>query len=137
MLDASLRMSIVNMFRKLKEDQQVSVLYITHDLATAYYAADRIAVMLRGWIVEIGPVEQVLGNPKHPYTQNLKQSIPTINRDKVWDEKINLAQLDSDEFAQVGCRFANRCPHVMDVCRRQEPPNVVHEGRTVKCFLYE
>lgn len=137
MLDASLRMSIVNMFRKLKDDQGVSVLYITHDLATAYYAADRIAVMLRGWIVEIGPVEKVLGDPKHPYTQNLKQSIPTINPDEIWNEKIDLGQLDSDGFARVGCKFANRCPHVMDICRKKEPPSVVHEGRAVKCFLYE
>ena len=63
MLDASLRMSIVNMFRKLKDDNKVSVIYITHDLATAFYAGDRIAVMLRGWIVEMGTTEQVLGNP--------------------------------------------------------------------------
>ncbi|MDZ4766736.1 MAG: ABC transporter ATP-binding protein [Chloroflexota bacterium] len=137
MLDASLRMSIVNMFRKLKENQHVSVLYITHDLATAYYAADRIAVMLRGWIVEMGPVEQVLGDPKHPYTQNLKQSIPPINPDAVWNEKMDLAQLDSDAFAHVGCKYANRCPHVMEKCRTHEPPNILHEGRTVKCFLYE
>ena len=73
MLDASLRMSIVNMFRRLKEDQQVSILYITHDLATAYYAADRIAMMLRGWIVEMGPVEQVLGSPFTPTRGSSKE----------------------------------------------------------------
>ena len=99
MLDASLRMSIVNMFRDLKEKQQVSILYITHDLATAYYSADRIAVMLRGWIVEMGPVEQVLGEPLHPYTQNLKNSIPQADPDKVWTEKVNL------------CRFGNHRIH--------------------------
>jgi peptide/nickel transport system ATP-binding protein len=137
MLDASLRMSIVNMFRKLKEDQQVNILYITHDLATAYYAADRIAVMLRGWIVEMGPVEQVLGNPLHPYTQNLKQSIPQADPDQVWDEKVDLAKLDTDEYSHVGCKFANRCPAVMDICRKKVPPNFIREGRLVKCFLYE
>ena len=137
MVDASLRMSIVNMFRKLKEDQQVSILYITHDLATAYYAADRIAVMLRGWIVEMGPVEEVLGNPMHPYTQNLKQSIPQADPDSLWEEKVNLATLEADEFSRVGCKFATRCPAVMDICRKNVPPNFVHEGRMVKCFLYE
>jgi peptide/nickel transport system ATP-binding protein len=137
MLDASLRMSIVNMFRKLKEDQQVSILYITHDLATAYYAADRIAVMLRGWIVEMGPVEQVLGNPLHPYTQNLKQSIPQVDPEKVWTEKIELADLDSAEYTHEGCKFAGRCPAVMDICRKKIPPNFNHQGRMVKCFLYE
>lgn len=137
MLDASLRMSIVNMFRKLKEDQRVSIVYITHDLATAFYAADRIAVMLRGWIVEMGPVEQVLGNPLHPYTQNLKQSIPEADPDKVWTEKISLAALEAVEYTQGGCKFAGRCPAVMDKCRTHVPPNISHEGRMVKCFLYE
>jgi peptide/nickel transport system ATP-binding protein len=137
MLDASLRMSIVNMFRRLKEDQQVSILYITHDLATAYYSADRIAVMLRGWIVELGPVEQVLGAPLHPYTQNLKESIPQADPDKVWDKKTNLAVLDMDEYMRHGCRFAGRCPYVMDICRHQVPGNYQADGRMVKCFLYD
>ncbi len=137
MVDASLRMSIVNMFRKLKEDQKVNILYITHDLATAYYAADRIAVMLRGWIVEMGPVEQVLGNPLHPYTQNLKASIPQADPDQVWEEKTNLAAMDMDEYGRTGCRYAGRCPAVMEKCRHQVPPNFDHQGRMVKCFLYE
>ena len=129
MLDASLRMSIVNMFRKLKEDQQVSILYITHDLATAFYAADRIAVMLRGWVVELGPVEQVLGNPLHPYTQNLKQSIPEADPDKIWTEKIDLADLETDEYTHAGCKFAARCPAVMDICRKKVPPNIQSRGQ--------
>lgn len=137
MVDASLRMSIVNMFRKLKEDQHVNILYITHDLATAFYTADRIAIMLRGWIVEMGPVEKVLGNPLHPYTQNLKQSIPQADPDHVWTEKINLADMESEEFSRTGCKFAGRCPAVMDICRKKTPPNLNHEGRMVKCFLYE
>jgi peptide/nickel transport system ATP-binding protein len=136
MLDASLRMSIVNMFRQLKEDHQVSIIYITHDLATAFYAADRIAVMLRGWIVEMGPVEQVLGEPLHPYTQNLKQSIPSADPDKVWSDKINLADLDNEAYSHIGCKFAGRCPAVMDICRKKVPPDFVHQGRMVKCFLY-
>jgi peptide/nickel transport system ATP-binding protein len=137
MLDASLRMSIVNMFRKLKQDNGVTIIYITHDLATAYYSADRIAVMLRGWIVEMGPVEKVLGSPKHPYTQNLKASIPQADPDKTWDTKTSLADMELSEFSRTGCKFAGRCPMVKDVCREQEPPQVQHEGRMVKCFLYE
>jgi peptide/nickel transport system ATP-binding protein len=137
MLDASLRMSIVNMFRRLKEEQQVSILYITHDLATAYYCADRIAVMLRGWIVEMGPVEQVLGNPLHPYTQNLKESIPQADPDKVWDKKTNLATLENEEYLRTGCRFASRCPHVLPICRQQVPGDYQVGERTVKCFLYD
>jgi peptide/nickel transport system ATP-binding protein len=137
MLDASLRMSIVNLFMQLRNEQGVSVLYITHDLATAYYAADRIAIMLRGWIVESGPVEKVLGNPLHPYTQNLKASVPEADPDKTWDDRISLAVLDAEEYARVGCRFAGRCPLVMDICKHKEPPDYVADGRTVKCFLYD
>jgi peptide/nickel transport system ATP-binding protein len=137
MLDASLRMSIVNMFRKLKDDNGVSIIYITHDLATAYYSSDRIAIMLRGWIVELGPVEKVLGEPLHPYTRNLKDSIPQPDPDKVWDKRTNLVELEADEYTRTGCRFAGRCPAVMNKCRQQVPPDVTVEGRTVKCFLYE
>lgn len=136
MLDASLRMSIVNMFRALKDEQKVNILYITHDLATAFYASDRIAVMLRGWIVEMGPVESVLGKPLHPYTQNLKQSIPSTDPDRVWDQNINLSALDADGYAHTGCKFASRCPAVMEICRRKVPPDFVQDGRIVKCFLY-
>ena len=137
MLDASLRMSVVNMFRKLKQDNEVSVIYITHDLATAYYAGDRIAVMLRGWIVEMGSTEQVLGNPLHPYTQNLKTSIPSIKAEEAWEEKVDLAVIEADEYTRTGCKFAGRCPAVMDICHNNVPPSVVHQGRRVKCFLYD
>lgn len=137
MLDASLRMSVVNMFRKLKDENEVSVVYITHDLATAYYAGDRVAVMLRGWIVEMGPAEQVLGDPKHPYTQNLKASIPTIRSSDAWNERIDLAVVETDEYTRTGCKFAGRCPAAMEHCFNRIPPTVTHEGRQVKCFLYE
>jgi peptide/nickel transport system ATP-binding protein len=137
MLDASLRMSIVNMFRRLKDEQKVSILYITHDLATAYYCADRIAVMLRGWIVEMGPVENVLGNPLHPYTQSLKEAIPQADPDKVWTSNPSLVTLETDDFTRTGCKFAGRCPHVMAVCREKVPGNYDVDGRTVKCFLYD
>jgi peptide/nickel transport system ATP-binding protein len=137
MLDASLRMSVVNMFRKLKEENEVSVIYITHDLATAYYAGDRVAVMLRGWIVEMGPAEEVLGNPLHPYTKNLKISIPTINTSEEWQERVDLSVVETDEYTRTGCKFAGRCPAVMDICHNHIPPNVITNGRTVKCFLYD
>jgi peptide/nickel transport system ATP-binding protein len=137
MLDASLRMSVVNMFKKLKEEQGVSIIYVTHDLATAYYSSDRIAIMLRGWIVESGPVEKVLGEPQHPYTINLRQSIPSVDPDKVWHKKANLAEMESAEYTRTGCKFAGRCPAVMDICHEKVPPNVEYEGRTVKCFLYK
>ena len=137
MLDASLRMSVVNMFKRLKEEQGVSIVYITHDLATAYYSADRIAVMLRGWIVEMGPVENVLGKPLHPYTRNLKESIPRADPDKVWTEKTGLTVMDTEEYTRSGCRYAGRCPFAMDVCRDTVPGDYQAAGRMVKCFLYD
>nr|PZN31254.1 MAG: peptide ABC transporter ATP-binding protein [Chloroflexota bacterium] len=137
MLDASLRMSIVNSFRDLKEQQGVSVIYITHDLATAYYAADRIAVMLRGWVVEHGTVEQVLGSPKHPYTQILKASVPEPDPSKKWQDKVALARPEAEEYMQAGCKFAGRCPFAMDICTRAVPKDLPVEGQTVKCHLYD
>lgn len=138
MLDASLRMSILNLFKDLRDRQGVSVLYITHDLATAYYTADRIAVMLRGWIVEMGPVERVLGNPLHPYTKLLKDSVPRADPDMAWgtDAKLTAPSVPKRPFAG-GCKFAGRCPAVMDRCRHEVPPSFEAEGRSVKCFLYE
>ena len=78
MLDASLRISIVNMFIKLKQQNQISIIYITHDLTTAYYSADNIIIMKKGKIVETGTVGNVLKDPQHEYTQNLIASIPKI-----------------------------------------------------------
>jgi peptide/nickel transport system ATP-binding protein len=137
MLDASLRMSIVNSFRNLKQQQGVSVIYITHDLATAYYAADRIAVMLRGWVVEQGAVEQVLGHPKHPYTQILKHSVPEPDPTRKWQDRVVLARPETEEYLQAGCKFAGRCPYVMDICTQVVPKDLLADGRMVKCHLYD
>lgn len=136
MVDASLRMSIVNLFKKLRDETGVSVLYITHDLATAYYVCDRIAIMFRGDLVEMGTVEQVLMAPKHPYTQLLRASIPEADTSRRWQEEIKLADTEADEYLRQGCRFAGRCPLVMEVCRTTRPPDVVVEGAHVSCHLY-
>jgi peptide/nickel transport system ATP-binding protein len=138
MVDASLRMAIVNVFRKLRDEQQVSVIYITHDLATAYYISDRIAIMQRGYVVEAGTVEAVLDRPLHPYTQLLRESVPQPHpKDQAsWAQQIDLGTLEVKEYSRVGCKFAGRCPHVMDRCRESDPPTVEADGRMVKCYLY-
>ncbi len=137
MVDASLRMSIVNLFKQLKEEFGVSVIYITHDLATAYYVCDRIAVMFRGNIVEMGPVEDVLMQPKHPYTKLLRESIPEADPDKKWSTKVNLSDTEQQEFLRTGCKFAGRCPEVMDRCEHDVPPDFMIDGVQVKCFLWQ
>jgi peptide/nickel transport system ATP-binding protein len=138
MVDASLRMAIVNLFKKLCDEEGVNVIYITHDLATAYYISDRIAIMLRGYVVEMGPVEAVLGNPLHPYTRLLKESVPspTPADQASWAKRIGLSTMEVKEYGRVGCKFAGRCPKVMDICRKADPPDTEAEGRTVKCYLY-
>jgi len=138
MVDASLRMEIVNLFRKLRDEQKVSVIYITHDLATAYYISDRIGIMLRGYIVESGPVEDVLDRPFHPYTKLLQESVPepAAKGRESWAKRITLGTTEVKEYGRVGCKFAGRCPQVMDICRQVDPPDVQVERRTVKCYLY-
>jgi len=136
MVDASLRMSIVNLFKKLKEELGVSVLYITHDLATAYYVSDRIAIMFRGNIVEMGPVEQVLMDPQHPYTRLLRESIPEADPNKRWSGVVKLTELEQQEYLRQGCRFAGRCPAVMEACRGQAPADVQFGDLLVKCHKY-
>jgi peptide/nickel transport system ATP-binding protein len=138
MVDASLRMSIVNVFRKLRDEHGVSVIYITHDLATAYYISDRIAIMLRGYVVESGPVERVLDRPLHPYTQLLQESVPkpAAAARESWAKHIELGATEVKEYTRTGCKYAGRCPHVMSICRQADPPDIEVDGRTVKCYLY-
>ncbi|MFW5986531.1 MAG: ABC transporter ATP-binding protein [Halanaerobiales bacterium] len=137
MIDASLRMSIVNLFKELKEKEGVSVVYITHDLATAYYVSDRISIMLRGQIVEKGPVEKVLDNPLHPYTKILKESVPAPDPERKWEERIALSDMETKEYSMTGCKFSGRCPDVTEICRNQQPDDLEVDERIVKCHLYQ
>jgi peptide/nickel transport system ATP-binding protein len=137
MVDASLKMSIVNLFKDLKEKRNISVVYITHDLATAYYISDRIAIMYRGSIVEMGHVEKVLGNPKHPYTQLLIESLPQADVDAKWKSEIKLSAMEVKEYSKLGCKFADRCPHAMQICRSKEPEKLQIDDRNVMCYLYK
>jgi peptide/nickel transport system ATP-binding protein len=114
----------------------VSVLYITHDLATAYYISDRIAIMFRGNIVEMGSVEQVLMNPRHPYTQLLRESIPEADPARRWKTTVNLTELEQEEYLRTGCKFAGRCPNVMDICKTVIPEDIIQDHVLVKCHLY-
>jgi peptide/nickel transport system ATP-binding protein len=136
MVDASLRMSIVNLFRQLRDEIGVSVVYITHDLATAYYVGDRIAVMFRGAIIEMGPAEEVLSRPRHPYTKLLRESIPEADPGRKWQSTVTLSDTDHEEFMRAGCKFAGRCPVVMDACRATSPQDVPDGSVTVKCHKF-
>jgi peptide/nickel transport system ATP-binding protein len=135
MIDASLRMNIINLFLQLKEEFRRSFLYITHDLATAYYISDYIGVMYRGCIVEFGDARTILAAPQHPYTQLLLDSIPDIGRK--WEKKkIALSDIEAKEFQFEGCRFYIRCPYASDRCMLERPPaKNMPDGRDVYCHL--
>ena len=136
MVDASLRMSIVNLFKKLRDDLGVSILYITHDLATAYYVSDRIAIMFRGNIVEMGTVEQVLMNPRHPYSKLLRDSIPQADPKNAGPQTVTLSELEHEEYLRQGCKFAGRCPEVWKSVKAWCQRTIDVDGVLVKCHLY-
>jgi peptide/nickel transport system ATP-binding protein len=136
MVDASIRMSIMNLFRELVERLGLGVVYITHDLATAYYVCDRIAIMFRGNIVAMGDVEKVLMEPKHPYVRLLRECIPETDPKKRWTTKVQLSESDTEEYLRVGCKFAGRCPQAMEICRLEAPEDVDVDGVLVKCHLW-
>ncbi|MFN8529368.1 MAG: ABC transporter ATP-binding protein [Anaerolineae bacterium] len=136
MVDASLRMSIVNLFKQLRDELGVSILYITHDLATAYYVSDRIGIMFRGRIVEMGSVDQVLMKPRHPYSKLLRDSIPEADPKKRWADRVNLTELEQVEYLRQGCRFAGRCPEVMDICKGVVPADIYVDEVLVQCHHY-
>ena len=135
MVDASIRMSIMNLFRELVDRLGLGVIYITHDLATAYYVCDRIAIMFRGNIVAMGDVEKVLMEPKHPYVRLLRECIPETDPKKRWTTKVQLSESEQEEYLRVGCKFAGRCPLVMEVCKLEAPEDVYVDGALVKCHL--
>lgn len=137
MVDASIRMSIMNLFRQLVDRLGLGVVYITHDLATAYYVCDRIGIMFRGNIVAMGDVENILIEPKHPYVKLLRDCIPETDLKKRWKTKVRLAESDTEEYLRAGCKFAGRCPQVMEICRRELPRDVDIDGALIKCQMFQ
>ncbi len=125
MLDVSIRIGILNLMLKLKEERRIAFLYVTHDLASARYVADDILVMYAGQIVEQGPIEQVLADPLHPYTQLLLSAVPDpgagVEAKRI---KIRKGLASAAVDPPAGCRFVGRCPIAIDVCSRVTPPLV-------------
>lgn len=140
MLDASFRINVVNLFKKIREEMGVSFIYITHDLATAYYISDYIAIMYRGSIIEMGRAEKVLSEPLHPYTKTLIESLPTPDPKHriLWMQKKTAftASIEEAEFILKGCKYVYRCPYAFDRCRAAMPPYITVNGSSVRCWLY-
>jgi len=134
MIDASLRALVLKSLRKMNCDLNIPILYITHDLATAYHIADVIMVFYRGEVVEAGAASEVITAPKHPYTKLLVGSIPWPDLETRWGRDQPILK-EEREFDQRGCAFAGRCPFAMAECRSDNPPLFV-AGRSVsRCFL--
>jgi peptide/nickel transport system ATP-binding protein len=136
MLDVSIRIGLLNLMTQLRDEQGVSILYITHDIASARYVADRLIVMYAGQVAEQGPVEDVLADPKHPYTQLLLSAVPDPRAD------LNVgAETDHGEPPRVidptpGCRFRWRCPLAIDVCHSVTPELAeLAPGHTAACHV--
>ena len=137
MIDASLRATVLGNLQELNEKFGISIIYITHDLTTAYQIGDNIIVLYRGGVAEAGSVDLVVRQPKHPYTQLLVNSIPNPNPDQPWIAEAGAA-LAQQKRARSACKFADRCPAAMAKCLQQTPPLFqIDAQRVAACFLYE
>lgn len=137
MLDVSVRAEILELLKNLKDRLKLSYLYITHDLSTARYLGDEIGIMYAGKIVEGGPIEQVLLNPLHPYTQALLDAISEPEPQNLEKEKIiRIKQGETRDRPHTGCRFIHRCLYSMDICKSDPLLAGEEDNHYVSCFIY-
>jgi peptide/nickel transport system ATP-binding protein len=136
MLDVSIRLGVLNLLAGLREREGLTILYVTHDIASARYLADVIAVMYAGQVIESGPAAQVTDEPAHPYTQLLLSAAPDPDR----TQPPSLAGRGAPPNLirpPRGCRFHPRCPHAMQVCAQDQPPAAeVAAGHSSACWLH-
>ncbi len=139
MVDASLRATILESLNKLNKDFGITVLYITHDLTTAYHVSEYIIILYRGSVMEAGDVDSIITDAQHPYTQLLIDSIPWPDLNRQWGQhEITTTDEDTSQASKRGCKFAGRCPHVMPICKESRPPLYqVDQTRVAACYLYE
>jgi len=137
MLDVSIRASILDLFKQLQNDYGLTSLYISHDLSLLKHICDRIGIMYAGKLVEVGTADDIIQNPKHPYTQALVSSMPIINPD-VDREPVQLSG-DVPDLIDVSdqCRFYERCPEAISKCKKSEPQMyVTGNNQQARCILY-
>jgi len=135
-LDVSIRAQILNLLHDLQRRLGISYLFIAHDLAAVAHMSHTIAVMYLGRIVEMGAAAEVALRPKHPYTRALFSAALPLDPGGRSEEIILSGEIPSPLTPPPGCRFHTRCSHVMDRCRRDEPPLHTESGRLVACHLY-
>lgn len=133
-LDLSVRAQILNLLKDVQNQTGCAFLYISHDLTTVRFLADRVAVMYMGRIVEEGPTEQIFGDPRHPYTRALLESAPTL------EKLLHLPDAPAGEIPDprtkfVGCRFASRCPNRGEICPVEDPAATLEGSRRYYCHF--
>jgi len=135
MLDVSIRAEMLELMQELQKKYDISFIYITHDLATARYFGQRIGILYLGKIVEMGPIDQVLVNPKHPYTQALIDAVSEPDPDNLHREKKIRINEPSDVDVYQGCRFRARCPYVIEKCKEEPNLEKVDDEHFVACYV--
>lgn len=136
MADVSVRALILQLMRRLKEEMGLTYLFITHDLATAKYLCDRIAVLYLGRIVELAPRDALFGSPHHPYTKALLQAVPVPDPTARREKNLPKGEIPSAIDPPAGCHFHPRCPFAMARCREARPPlKEVAPGQFSACLL--
>lgn len=146
MLDVSIRLEILGLLDRLRRERRLALLYVTHDLATARHFSSEILVMYRGQIVESGPSDAVILEPRHPYTRLLAAAAPDPGAARATlvaagrarrHERLRHAAERRETPTGEGCRFRARCEFAMDACARRPPDADVAPGHVVRCWLYE
>ena len=136
-LDVSIQAQIINLIKSLKDNFNLTFLFISHDLSVIKYISDRIAVMYLGEIIEIGKTEEIFNNPKHPYTKALLSAVPELNSIEKREIVKLEGELPSAENLPEGCKFHTRCPYMMHKCDKENPgTSEFSETHKCRCFLY-
>ena len=139
-LDVSVQAQVINLLEELKQSMGLTLLFIAHDLSMVRYVSDRMAVMYLGTVVETGPANEVFFEPKHPYTQLLIESNPEPDPklEKARDHIPIKGEITSPVNMKAGCRFADRCPKVMQECKNVTPAiTSLSDNHSVSCHLYQ
>ena len=135
MLDVSIRASVLNMMLRFKSELDVTYLFITHDLAVARYVSNKLAVMYLGKIVETGPTEEVVANPRHPYTRLLMSAVPIPDPSARRTRVRTVSEVPNPTHIPSGCRFHPRCKYAWNLCGEESPELELREGRSVACHM--
>jgi peptide/nickel transport system ATP-binding protein len=138
MIDVAIRTLFLNILIDFREKQNISCLFITHNLSTAYYVGGQMMVLCFGRAVESGEIGQVIESPAHPYTQQLLHSIPSPDPERRWKERANLEYVERPFTHEANkCVYVGRCPKEMPICSQQRPPEyVIGENHYAACFLH-